>query len=98
MNGLAAAAFANLSPANMGVIVVVCCLLSLYWGLLIWGWRKDRAERLLAAARPSRPVTTPATVGGAFKMGSVEAFMHAQVKVRCVCYLSFVYIFMPISL
>jgi hypothetical protein len=29
----------------MAVIVVVGCMLSTYWALVIWGWRRDRAER-----------------------------------------------------
>ncbi len=65
----------------MGVVVVVACLLALYWGLLLWGWRKDRAERAAAAARPPKPPPEAAGPGaGGFRLGSVEAYLHAQAR------------------
>jgi hypothetical protein len=83
----AGAAFSKLSPSNMAVVVVICCLLFAYWALVLWGWRKDRTDRAAAAVAAENAVaggvendSEGKKAPGTYRLSAMETLKHAQAR------------------
>jgi hypothetical protein len=82
----AGAAFSKLSPSNMAVVIVICCLLVAYWTLVLWGWRKDRADRAAASAAAAEGTAAGGAgsdgdkTPGTYRLTAMETLKHAQAR------------------